>query len=149
MLAFNWRGQLVGRIGGEGLTSFPNGVELSASGALLVADSHGNWLHLCVFGLREGGRLLAEFECHNLRVSSCSGLRLASDGRLVTLARGNMQVLVLEPQRLPGGELLLPRAPVLTTQRAVAAMSHSGAAAVQPAQGDMAPREGQLVGAPK
>ena len=132
MLAFNWHGQLVARIGGEGLTSFPNGVEVSASGALLVADSHGNRLHVCVFGPRERGRLLAEFECLDLRVSRCSGLRLASDGRLVTLARSNKQLLVFEPQRLPGGELLLPRAPVLTTQSA--ATSHSGAAAVPPAQ---------------
>ena len=37
-------GNFLRRIGGEGLTNFPNGIDISDHGDILVGDSHGNRL---------------------------------------------------------------------------------------------------------
>ena len=81
------------KIGSENITNFPNGIDVSDTGDVLVGDSHGNRFHVAVFE-RYGG-LLSEFECPNVKVSRCCGLKITSDGYIVTLAKNNHHVLVL------------------------------------------------------
>ena len=93
VVVFNELGQYVRKLGGEGITSYPNGIDLSEAGDLLVGDSHGNRFHVVVFS--RDGSMRAEFECNELKVSRCCGLKLTSDGYVVTLAKNNHHVLVL------------------------------------------------------
>jgi tripartite motif-containing protein 2/3 len=48
-VVINFDGQLVGRISTENLSLFPNGVDVSDQGDILVGDSHGNQFHVAVF----------------------------------------------------------------------------------------------------
>ncbi len=56
---FKETGEFLRRLGGEGITSFPNGIDLSDAGDVLVGDSHGNHFHVAVFS--RDGSLRAEF----------------------------------------------------------------------------------------
>ncbi|XP_059482951.1 tripartite motif-containing protein 2-like isoform X2 [Neocloeon triangulifer] len=93
VVVFNEDGQFVRRIGNESYTNFPNGIDISDAGDVLVGDSHGNRFHVAVF-TREGS-LLSEFECPYVKVSRCCGLKITSEGYVVTLAKNNHHVLVL------------------------------------------------------
>lgn len=90
---FNDEGEFVRRIGGENITNFPNGIDVSDAGDVLVGDSHGNRFHVAVFS-REG-TMISEFECPYVKVSRCCGLKITSEGLVVTLAKNNHHVLVL------------------------------------------------------
>lgn len=117
------------RIGNEKITSFPNGIDISDAGDILIGDSHGNRFHVACFS-REGV-LQSEFECPHVKVaqsthhrhlnyscfyppklchfltncrsfasfpcqvSRCCGLKITSEGYVVTLAKNNHHVLVL------------------------------------------------------
>jgi len=59
----------------------------------LIGDSHGNKFHVVVFS--NDGTLLGEFECPHVKVSRCCGLKITSEGYVVTLAKNNHHVLVL------------------------------------------------------
>lgn len=93
VVVFNSEGQYLRKIGWEGLTSFPNGIDISDAGDILVGDSHGNRFHVVVFN-REGN-LLSEFECPYVKVSRCCGLKITSEGYVITLAKNNHHVLIL------------------------------------------------------
>jgi len=93
VVVFSEEGQFIRRIGHESLTNFPNGIDVSDAGDVLVGDSHGNRFHVVVFDRR--GELLAEFECPYVKVSRCCGLKITSEGYVVTLAKNNHHVLVL------------------------------------------------------
>lgn len=56
------------RIGCESLTNFPNGIDISDAGDVLIGDSHGNRFHVAVFS--RDGSLISEFECPYVKVSS-------------------------------------------------------------------------------
>lgn len=86
-------GNFLRRIGGEGITNFPNGIDISDHGDVLVGDSHGNRFHIVVFN-RQGDRI-SEFECPYCKVSRCCGLKITSEGYVVTLAKNNHHVLIL------------------------------------------------------
>lgn len=90
---FGEEGSFLRRIGGENVTNYPNGIDISDAGDVLVGDSHGNRFHVVVFA-REG-TLLGEFECPYIKVSRCCGLKITSEGYIVTLAKNNHHVLVL------------------------------------------------------
>lgn len=90
---FNDEGTFLRRIGGENITNFPNGIDVSDAGDVLVGDSHGNRFHVAVFS-REG-TMISEFECPYVKVSRCCGLKITSEGFVVTLAKNNHHVLVL------------------------------------------------------
>jgi len=90
---FSEDGNFIRRIGGENITNFPNGIEVSDEGDVLVGDSHGNRFHVAVFS--RSGDLLSEFECPYVKVSRCCGLKITSEGHVVTLAKNNHHVLVL------------------------------------------------------
>jgi tripartite motif-containing protein 2/3 len=93
VVVFNDDGTFLRRIGGENITNFPNGIDVSDAGDVLVGDSHGNRFHVAVFS-REGS-MLSEFECPYVKVSRCCGLKITSEGYVVTLAKNNHHVLVL------------------------------------------------------
>ena len=66
---------------------------MSDAGDVLVADSHGNRFHVAVFS--RSGTLLSEFECPHVKVSRCCGLKITSEGYVVTLAKNNHYVLIV------------------------------------------------------
>ncbi|KAJ6638590.1 Brain tumor protein [Pseudolycoriella hygida] len=81
------------RIGHEKITCFPNGIDISDAGDILIGDSHGNRFHVACFS--RDGVLQSEFECPYVKVSRCCGLKITSEGYIVTLAKNNHHVLVL------------------------------------------------------
>ncbi|XP_044727695.1 B-box type zinc finger protein ncl-1 isoform X2 [Chrysoperla carnea] len=93
VVVFSEEGQYLRRIGCENITNFPNGIDISDAGDVLIGDSHGNRFHVAVFS-REGN-LITEFECPYVKVSRCCGLKITSEGYVVTLAKNNHHVLVL------------------------------------------------------
>ena len=82
VVVFTEEGQFVRRIGGENITNFPNGIDISGdnrqvsivftdplttdAGDILIGDSHGNKFHVVVFA--NDGSLLGEFECPHVKV---------------------------------------------------------------------------------
>lgn len=49
VVVFSEQGEYLRRIGHDGLTSYPNGIDISDDGDILVGDSHGNRFHVVVF----------------------------------------------------------------------------------------------------
>ncbi|KAK5644293.1 hypothetical protein RI129_008138 [Pyrocoelia pectoralis] len=93
VVVFSEEGTFLRRIGCETITNFPNGIDISDAGDVLVGDSHGNRFHVAVFS--RDGSLVSEFECPYVKVSRCCGLKITSEGYIVTLAKNNHHVLVL------------------------------------------------------
>lgn len=93
VVVFNEEGQFMRRIGCENITNYPNGIDISDAGDVLVGDSHGNRFHVAVF--QRDGSLIGEFQCPYVKVSRCCGLKITSEGYIVTLAKNNHHVLVL------------------------------------------------------
>ncbi|XP_063992247.1 brain tumor protein isoform X1 [Diachasmimorpha longicaudata] len=93
VVVFNEEGRFLRRIGCENITNFPNGIDISDAGDVLIGDSHGNRFHVAVFA--RDGSLISEFECPYVKVSRCCGLKITSEGYIVTLAKNNHYVLVL------------------------------------------------------
>ncbi|XP_012286456.1 B-box type zinc finger protein ncl-1 isoform X2 [Orussus abietinus] len=93
VVVFTEEGKFLRRIGYENVTNFPNGIDISDAGDVLIGDSHGNRFHVAVFS--RGGSLISEFECPYVKVSRCCGLKITSEGYIVTLAKNNHHVLVL------------------------------------------------------
>nr|CAH7739647.1 unnamed protein product [Callosobruchus chinensis] len=93
VVVFSEDGEYLRRIGCETLTNFPNGIDISDAGDILIGDSHGNRFHVTVFA--RDGSLVSEFECPYVKVSRCCGLKITSEGYVVTLAKNNHHVLVL------------------------------------------------------
>lgn len=93
VVVFNEEGHFLRRIGCENLTNYPNGIDISDAGDVLIGDSHGNRFHVAVF--QRDGSLIGEFECPYVKVSRCCGLKITSEGYVVTLAKNNHHVLVL------------------------------------------------------
>lgn len=58
-------------------------------------DSHGNKFHIVIYD--SNGKFKSEFECSSAKVSRCCGLKITQEGYVVTLAKNNHHVLVLEP----------------------------------------------------
>jgi hypothetical protein len=67
VVVFNEEGQFLRRIGCDSITNFPNGIDISDAGDVLVGDSHGNRFHVAVFS--RDGSLLSEFECPYVKVN--------------------------------------------------------------------------------
>ncbi|XP_064215138.1 B-box type zinc finger protein ncl-1 isoform X2 [Tribolium castaneum] len=93
VVVFSDEGHFLRRIGYESITNFPNGIDISDAGDILIGDSHGNRFHVAVFS--RDGCLISEFECPYVKVSRCCGLKITSEGYVVTLAKNNHHVLVL------------------------------------------------------
>ncbi|KAH9510548.1 hypothetical protein DERF_009070 [Dermatophagoides farinae] len=86
---FDNHGVLVRRLSTK-MLQYPNGIDISDAGNIICCDSHGNRFHISVFN--EQGQLLGNFKCQYINVSRCCGLRLSTDGFIVTLARNNNRV---------------------------------------------------------
>ncbi|XP_050417219.1 brain tumor protein [Patella vulgata] len=93
VVVFSEEGQFLRRIGCENITNYPNGIDISDAGDVLIGDSHGNRFHVGVF--QRDGSLIGEFQCPYVKVSRCCGLKITSEGYVVTLAKNNHHVLVL------------------------------------------------------
>ncbi|VDP49228.1 unnamed protein product [Schistosoma curassoni] len=93
VIVFQEDGSFIRRIGGETITDFPNGIDVSDHGDVLVGDSHGNRFHIAVFS--RSGELLSEFVCNQTKVSRSCCLKITTEGYVVTLARSSNNVLVL------------------------------------------------------
>ncbi|XP_056010419.1 brain tumor protein-like isoform X3 [Ostrea edulis] len=78
VVVFNEEGHFLRRIGCENLTNYPNGIDISDAGDVLIGDSHGNRFHVAVF--QRDGSLIGEFECPYVKVSRCCGLKITSEG---------------------------------------------------------------------
>lgn len=87
-------GTLLRRVGNKSVTQFPNGIDISDEGDILIGDSHGNQFHVAVYS--NAGQLISEFQCPTVKVSRCCGLKITYDGAVVTLAKNNHHVLVLD-----------------------------------------------------
>lgn len=61
------------RIGNEKITCFPNGIDISDAGDILIGDSHGNRFHVACFS-REGV-LQSEFECPHVKVTKDDAIK--------------------------------------------------------------------------
>ena len=53
-------GKFIRRIGCR-VSNFPNGIDISDAGDILVGDSHGNQFHVAVYDRR--GELISQFQC--------------------------------------------------------------------------------------
>ena len=95
VVVFDMGGNCIRKIGSNALTSFPNGIDITPNGDILVGDSHGNRFHIAVF--KNDGQLITEYECPHVKVSRCCGLKITREGYIVTLAKNNHHVLVLNP----------------------------------------------------
>ena len=58
---FRILGNFLRRIGCQPVTNFPNGIDISDAGDILVGDSHGNQFHVAVYDRR--GELVSQFQC--------------------------------------------------------------------------------------
>lgn len=67
MVVFDDRGIFKRRIGYETRTNFPNGIDISDAGDVVIGDSHGNRFHVAVFS--KDGILISEFECPYVKVN--------------------------------------------------------------------------------
>lgn len=63
VVVFSEQGEYLRKIGHDGLTSYPNGIDISDDGDILVGDSHGNRFHVVVFD-RNG-------KCSRSRLMNC------------------------------------------------------------------------------
>ncbi len=63
---FTENGTFQHRIGHEKITCFPNGIDISDAGDILIGDSHGNRFHVACFS--RDGVLQSEFECPYVKV---------------------------------------------------------------------------------
>lgn len=88
---FNQHGNVVEKLTSS-LMKFPNGIDISDHGDIIVGDSHGNRFHVSIFSENQ---LLCDYECPSLKVSRCCGLKITSEGYLVTLAKNNHHVLIM------------------------------------------------------
>lgn len=66
VVVFDDEGRFLRRIGCENVTNFPNGIDVSDAGDVLIGDSHGNKFHVAVFS--RDGVLVTEFECPYVKV---------------------------------------------------------------------------------
>ncbi|GAV03329.1 hypothetical protein RvY_13771 [Ramazzottius varieornatus] len=91
---YDGTGAFVAKIGDKNHISFPNGIDVTPEGHVLVGDSHGNRFHVAMYDAN--GTFLADYECPHMKVSRCCGLVLTPQGHIVTIAKNNNFVLILE-----------------------------------------------------
>jgi tripartite motif-containing protein 2/3 len=80
---FNYEGQFLRQIGGEGITNYPIGVGINANGEVLVADNHNNF-NLTVFGA--DGELITALES-KVKHAQCFDVGLMDDGSIVLASK--------------------------------------------------------------
>lgn len=71
---FSETGQFKTRIGSEKVTCFPNGIDISDAGDILIGDSHGNRFHVACYNRQ--GVLQCEYECPYVKVRDFNFIRI-------------------------------------------------------------------------
>lgn len=94
-------GKFIRKMGEPSQTPYPIGIDVSKAGEVLVADTHGNHLHVVVFSPE--GQHIHSFTHNEFRLSRCVGLRIAKSGHIVTLCKHNHTLFVFKPLILPNG----------------------------------------------
>uniref|UniRef100_A0A8R1I3C4 B box-type domain-containing protein n=1 Tax=Caenorhabditis japonica TaxID=281687 RepID=A0A8R1I3C4_CAEJA len=110
-------GKFIRKMGEPSQTPYPIGIDVSKAGEVLVADTHGNHLHVVVFSPE--GQHIHSFTHNEFRLSRCVGLRIAKSGHIVTLCKHNHTLFVFKPLILPNGVPVptpVPHAPSLITK---------------------------------
>ena len=54
------------KIGSDQVTCFPNGIDISDAGDVLIGDSHGNKFHVAVYDNK--ANCASQFECPHVKV---------------------------------------------------------------------------------
>ena len=80
---FNYDGQFLRQIGGEGVTNYPIGVGINTNGEVLVADNHNNF-NLTVFS--QDGQLINALES-KVKHAQCFDVGLMDDGSIVLASK--------------------------------------------------------------
>jgi hypothetical protein len=80
---FNYEGEFMRQIGGEGITNYPIGVGINASGEVLVADNHNNF-NLTVF--TQDGEIITALES-KVKHAQCFDVGLMDDGSIVLASK--------------------------------------------------------------
>ena len=80
---FDYHGNYLRQIGGEGVSNFPIGVGLTASGEICIADNHNNF-NLTVFS--QAGQLLGALES-KVKHAQCFDVALMKDGSIVLASK--------------------------------------------------------------
>ena len=80
---FNYEGQYMRQIGGEGITNYPIGVGINLNGEVLVADNHNNF-NLTVF--TQDGDLITALES-KVKHAQCFDVGLMDDGSIVLASK--------------------------------------------------------------
>ncbi|EDW27435.1 GL16630 [Drosophila persimilis] len=91
---FKDSGEFLYRIGNERVSCYPTGIDIFSAGDLLIGDTHGYRFHVTYYG--SDGVFKSVIEFPHLNVSRCCGLKITSEGYVVTLAKNNHQVLVMD-----------------------------------------------------
>uniref|UniRef100_A0A0N5B0T7 B box-type domain-containing protein n=1 Tax=Syphacia muris TaxID=451379 RepID=A0A0N5B0T7_9BILA len=99
IVVFNIEGEVVRQFGSKEVTPYPIGIAISKEGDVLVADSHGNHFHILAFS--RSGQRVQDFECSQIKatallVSRCVGVRITSEGWVVSLSKHNHNVLLFD-----------------------------------------------------
>jgi tripartite motif-containing protein 2/3 len=80
---FNYEGQYMRQIGGEGITNYPIGVGINLNGEVLVADNHNNF-NLTVF--TQDGQVVNALES-KVKHAQCFDVGLMDDGSIVLASK--------------------------------------------------------------
>ena len=59
-------GKFMRRIGDRPVTNFPNGIDISDEGDILVGDSHGNQFHVAIYDRM--GVLVSQYQCPQVNI---------------------------------------------------------------------------------
>lgn len=92
IVVLNIEGDLVRKFGSFEHTPYPIGIDISKAGDVLIADSHGNHFH--ILACTKTGQKLQDFECTQIKVSRCVGLRITSEGLIVSISKHNHSVFL-------------------------------------------------------
>lgn len=80
---FNYEGQYLRQIGGEGITNYPIGVGINSQGEVLIADNHNNF-NLTLF--TQDGQLVSAYES-KVKHAQCFDVALMDDGSVVLASK--------------------------------------------------------------
>ena len=94
---FDYQGNYLRQIGGEGVSNFPIGVGVTASGDIAIADNHNNF-NLTVFN--QAGQLLGALES-KVKHAQCFDMALMKDGSIV-LASKDYRLYIYRYVKVPG-----------------------------------------------
>ena len=80
---FDYNGNFIRQIGGEGITNYPIGVGINSNNEILVADNHNNF-NLTVF--TQDGQLISALES-KVKHAQCFDVGLMDDGSIVLASK--------------------------------------------------------------